>query len=87
MKSSKRYIALVHTYSPRAKELLGSTKSPGPQIGTKRRVELDLYVNRDGVSLWANVVQRIRHAADLENSLKRKKIALSEVEVLAVSVS
>lgn len=78
----------MHTCSPRAEELFGSTNSSGPQVGTKRRVELDLYVNRDGlVSLWANVVQRIRHAADLENSLKRKKVGLSEIEVLAVSVS
>lgn len=68
--------------------MFGSTNSSNPQVGTKRRVELDLYVNRDGiVSLWANVVQRIRHAADLENCLKRKKVALSEIEVLAVSVS
>lgn len=87
LKASKKYLALVHTHSPKAKEIFGGTRSSDPQVGTKRRIDLDLYINREGlVSLWANVVNRLGHA-DLESALKRKRMAVSEVEVLGISVS
>lgn len=58
----------------------------GPQVGVRRRVDVDLYINRGGlVSLWADVVKRLRDA-EIMNALERKKAALSEIEVLGVSV-
>jgi hypothetical protein len=53
----------------------------------KRRIDLDLYINRGGlVSLWSDIAHQI-NPYDMTQALTRKKTTITDLEVLEVSVS
>jgi hypothetical protein len=57
------------------------------QVGAKGSINVDLYINEDGlVSLWEETVKGLPQS-DVQQKSKRRKSALTDVEVLGVSVS
>jgi hypothetical protein len=57
------------------------------QVGAKGSINVDLYINEAGlVSLWEETVKGLPES-DVQQKSKRRKSALTDVEVLGVSVS
>ncbi|CCA69513.1 hypothetical protein PIIN_03452 [Serendipita indica DSM 11827] len=86
----KQYIALVHTL--RAKRLFGDTSNVERavdiseiKVGARQRLDVDLYINREGrVALWNSVLKRLKDS-DVIKAQQRKRVAISDFEVLAVA--
>ncbi|PVG03248.1 pseudouridine synthase [Serendipita vermifera] len=56
-----------------------------PQVGVKRRINLSVYINSDGlISLWSDIEHEIA-PSDMVQAQKRKKTMITDVEVLALS--
>lgn len=81
----KRYLALVHTKSSRARELFHGGPDNVTRTGSKLRVKLELHIGEDG--LVSPSSEAVLSDFEAQKKLKRQKTAMTDLEVLGVSVS